>query len=69
MRHLALGIQLWAAFLMIVGVGLMIFNKRWAEWTAPQVPFPFTGKVVLGRFMTVVVGLMFLFVGASIYLR
>lgn len=53
---------------MLVGLGLLVFNKRWAEWTAPLVPFPFTGKVMLGRFMTVVVGLMFLLVGSSIYL-
>lgn len=68
MRHVALGVQLWGAFLLLIGVGLVVFNKRWAEWTAPLVPFPFTGRVVLGRFMTVIVGLMFLLVGASLFL-
>jgi hypothetical protein len=60
--------EIWAAFLLLLGAALLVFNERWAAWAAPQVPYPFTGRVVLGRLLTVLVGLMLAGAGASAFL-
>jgi hypothetical protein len=72
-RHLPLGVEIWGAFLIMVGVGLLVFNGRRAAWVTPQtwiqlIPIAPSVKAAVGRVMTVVVGLMFLLVGASIFL-
>jgi len=71
--HTALGVELWGAFLVLVGVGLLVFNKRWAAWATPLTPLNFIPidqslKTVVGRTLTVVVGAMMLLAGASVLL-
>ena len=39
-RHTSVGVEIWGAFLILVGVGLLVFNKRWAGWT-PLTPIQF----------------------------
>jgi hypothetical protein len=73
MRHLPLGVEIWGAFLIMVGVALLVFNRRWAAWAMPLTPLQLipiapSVKTAVGRVMTVVVGLMFVAVGASVFL-
>jgi hypothetical protein len=73
MGHLPLAEEIWAAFLIMVGAGLLIFNRRWAAWATPLTPLQLAPiaqsvKTAIGRVLTVVVGLMFLFVGTSAFL-
>ena len=68
MRSTSLNVEIWGAFLILLGAGLLVFNKKWAAWAAPLVPFPFTGKVLVGRFLTVVVAVMMILAGASAFL-
>jgi hypothetical protein len=72
-RHLPLGVEIWGAFLIMVGVGLLIFNRWWAARVTPQtwiqfIPIAPSVKTAVGRVMTVVVGLIFVVVGASAFL-
>jgi hypothetical protein len=72
-RHLPLGVEIWGTFLIIVGVALLVFNKRWAAWTTPRTPMQFIPiapsiKTAVARVMTVAVGLVFVIVGASAFL-
>lgn len=73
MRHLPLGVEIWGGFLILVGIGLLVFNKRYAAWATPLTPLNLmpiapSAKVAVGRVMTLVLGVMFLFVGASVFL-
>lgn len=72
-RHLPLGVEIWGALLIVVGVGLLVFNRRWAAWVTPQtriqlIPIASSVTTVVGRVMNMVVGLMFVVVGASVFL-
>jgi hypothetical protein len=72
-RHTPLGVEIWGALLMPVGVGLLVFNKRWAAWATPLTPIQFipiaqSVKTAFGRVMTLVVGLVLVIVGASAFL-
>jgi hypothetical protein len=73
MRHTPLGVEIWGAFGMLLGVGLLVFNKRWAAWATPLTPIQLipidpSVKTAIGRVMTVVVGLLLVVVGASAFL-
>jgi len=73
MRHTPLAVEIWGAFLIMVGVGLLVFNRRWAAWATPLTPIQLiriapSVKIAVGRVMTVVVGLAFVVVGASAFL-
>jgi hypothetical protein len=39
-RHLPLAVEIWGAFLIIVGVALLVFNKRWATLDGPDSTLP-----------------------------
>jgi hypothetical protein len=72
-RHLPLSVEIWGAFLIMVSVGLLVFNRRWAAWVTRQtriqvIPIAPSVKTAVGRMMTVVVGLTFVVVGASVFL-
>jgi hypothetical protein len=72
-RHTSPGVEIWGAFLIIVGVALLVFNKRWATWATPLTPIRFipiapSVKTAIGRVMTVAVGLAFVIAGASAFL-
>lgn len=60
-----MAVKLWGGFLLLVGIAMIVFNKPYAAKTAGLVPIKFGGTLV-PRMMTVVVGLMFVFVGASL---
>ncbi|MDQ6878385.1 MAG: hypothetical protein M3082_11995 [Candidatus Dormibacteraeota bacterium] len=73
MRHLPFGVEIWGAFLIIVGVALLVFNKRWTAWATPRTPMQFIPiapsiKTAVGRLITVALGLVFVVVGASAFL-
>jgi hypothetical protein len=62
MGHLPLAEEIWPAFLIMVGVGLLIFNRRWAVWASPLTPLQLAPiaqsvKTAIGGVQTVVVGL------------
>jgi hypothetical protein len=66
-------VEIWGAFLIMVGVGLLVSNRRWAAWVTPQtwiqfIPIAPSVKTSVGRVVTVVVGLTFVVVGASVFL-
>jgi hypothetical protein len=67
-RHTPLGVEIWGAFLIIVGVALLVFNKRWATWVTRFIPIAPSVQAAIGRVMTVALGLVFVIVGASAFL-
>ena len=74
MRHLSLDVEIWGVFLITMGVGLLLFNRKWAAWATPQtfiqlIPIAPSAKTAVGRVMTVVVGLAFVVAGASVFLQ
>jgi hypothetical protein len=66
MRHTPLGVEIWGAFLILVGVGLLVFNKRWAAFATTWTPIRFTG--IPSRLLTLALGVVFVVVGSSAFL-
>ena len=72
-RHLPLPVEIWGAFLLLVGVGMLVFNKRYTAWATPLTPLQWipadqSVKLVIGRVLTVAVGLTLVLAGASVFL-
>jgi hypothetical protein len=72
MRQTPRGVEIWDAFLITVGVGLLVFNRRWAAWATPWTPIQLTPiapsvKTAVARVVTAVVGLALVVVGELLH--
>jgi hypothetical protein len=59
-------VKVWGVFLIVVGAGLLIFNKAWVSFTKTHglAPFYVSGSRI-PRLMTVLVGLVMMVAGVQ----
>lgn len=59
-------VKVWGVFLIVVGVGLLIFNKAWVTFTKTHglVPFYVRGSWI-PRLVTMLVGFVMVIAGAQ----
>lgn len=60
-----MGVKAWGIVLLLIGLGMIVFNKPYAAWTAPLVPMRFNSPLV-PRIFVVVVGLTFVGGGVAL---
>lgn len=58
----SLALKLWGIFLLLLGAGLVIFNRPYSAW-ASKVALPASIPVAIGRLLTVAVGLVMAIAG------